>query len=197
MSTPSAHRHDRPADSRSGWPQGTLSAANQCESDWIGGCVCFHVRMSQALAEHEVFDAGSRKGARRGVVVGVVATLVLAVAAWGADQVLSSGPRTFTTTCSGANVTGMIWVDASGVFTSASVVDPEGRRWDVRWGGYAEEIAGSAMVSPTSQPDYSGTLVSATQTLGDTDDGTHRIVQVRPRGQRTWCALNMHVSLLW
>ena len=134
MSTPSAHRHDRPADSRSGWPQGTLSAANQCESDWIGGCVCFHVRMSQALAEHEVFDAGSRKGARRGVILGVVATLVLAVAAWGADQVLSSGPRTFTTTCSGANVTGMIWVDASGVFTSASVVDPEGRRWDVRVG---------------------------------------------------------------
>ena len=161
----------------------------------------FTVRMSHALAEHEIFSAGSRKGVRRGVVVGVVigvvATLVLAIDAWGANQVLSSGPRTFTTTCSGAHVTGMIWLDDSGVFTSTSVVDPEGRRWNVRWGGYAEEIAGSAMVPPSSEPDYSGTLVSATQTLGDTDDGTHRTVQVRPRGQAAWCPLNMHVSILW
>ena len=158
------------------------------------------VHMAQALAEQAASGTDPRKGVRRdlflGVIVGVVATLVLVAVAWGAHQVLPSGARTFTTTCSGANVTGTIWVDDSGVYTSVAVVDPRTRSWDIRWGGYAEEVAGSTMI-PASGADYSGSLVSATQTLGDTDDGTHRTAQVRPHGQGAWCALDMHVSSLW
>jgi hypothetical protein len=131
-----------------------------------------------------------------GVIAGVVATLVLISIAWGADQVLSLRARTFTTTCSGAHVTGTIWVDHSGVFTSVAVVDPKKRQWDIRWGSYAQEVAGSTMVR-TSGADYDGSLVSATQSLGDTDDGTHRTVQIRPAGQAARCVLDMHVSLLW
>ena len=156
--------------------------------------------MSQAAEQQEVSDAGSRKGVRRGVIlgviIGVVATLLLVSIAWGANKVLSSDARTFTTTCSGANVTGTIWVDDSGVFASVAVVDPKARSWDIRWGDYAEEVAGSTM-TPTSNADYIGSLVSATQTLGDTDDGIHRTAQVRPDGQSAWCTLDMHVSFLW
>jgi hypothetical protein len=131
------------------------------------------------------------------MVVGLAATLLLVSIAWGVKSVLAPGPRTFTTTCSGATVTGTIWVDdASGVFTSPTVVDPKARAWDIRWGGYAEEVAGSTMI-PTRGADYTGSLVSTTQTLGDTDGGTHRTGQVRPAGQSSWCALDMHVFLLW
>lgn len=131
-----------------------------------------------------------------GAVVGATGALVFGSVVWGASQLLSSGPRTFTDTCSGARVTGMIWLDGSGVFTSAAVVDPRGRSWDVQWGGYTEEVAGSAM-TPAPEPDYSGTVLGATQALGDTDDGTHRTVQVRPHGEGAWCDLKMHVSKLW
>lgn len=158
------------------------------------------VHMAQASAEREVTAAGSRKGVRRGlllgVIVGVVATIVLGAVAWAALQALPSGARTFTSICSGANVTGTIWVDDSGVFTSVAVVDPKTRSWDIRWGDYAEEVGGSTMI-PTSGADYSGSLLSATQTLGDIDGGTHRTAQVRPHGHQAWCALDMHVSSLW
>ena len=161
--------------------------------------LCLHGHVTHALAQQSVSGAGSPRGARRGltvgVIVGVVATLLLVSVAWAAKQVLSSDARTFTTTCRGATVTGTIWVDDSGVFTSVAVVDPNKRNWDIKWGDYAEEVAGSTM--SRSSPDYTGSLVSSTQMLGDTDDGTHRTAQVRPHGQSSWCATNMHVYWFW
>lgn len=158
------------------------------------------IHMAQSLTAPEVSDAGSRKGSRRGlffgVVVGVVATLVLLSVAWGAKQVFSSDARTFTTTCSGANVTGTIWVHDAGVFISVAVVDPKARTWDIGYDGYRESVADSIMIS-TSDADYTGSLVSASQMLGDTDDGGQRTVQVRPHGREAWCAVDMHVSSLW
>jgi hypothetical protein len=81
------------------------------------------------------------------------------------------------------------------VFTSVTVVDPNERNWDIRWGDYAEAVADSRMIP--SHPDYEGSLVTAAQMLGDTDGGTHRTAQVRPRGQSTWCAMSMHVLRFW
>lgn len=115
--------------------------------------------------------------------------------AWGVSKVLWSDARTFTTTCSGANVTGTIWVDDARVFASVAVV-PKERRWDIKWGAYADEVSGSAMTS-SSNADFDGSLLNATQLLGDLDGGTHRTAEVRPDGQSDWCALDMRVSLLW
>lgn len=152
--------------------------------------------MGQAAVEQNVAVPGSRKGILRGAVVGVVATIVLLALAWGVKSVLSPGARTFTTTCSGATVTGTIWVDdTSDVVTSVAVVDPKSRSWTIAWGDYAGEVADSTMIP--SSADYGGSLLSATQMLGDTDGGTHRTAQVRPVGQQSWCALHMHVHWFW
>ncbi|KRB72684.1 hypothetical protein ASE01_21750 [Nocardioides sp. Root190] len=130
-----------------------------------------------------------------GISVGVLATLVLASVAWGVKNVFAPGPRTFTSSCSGAKATGTIWVDNSIVFTSVSVVDPDGRDWEVQWGRYAEEIAGGPMKPILA--DYTGSYVGAAQALGDTDGGTRRTVEVRPEGQTKWCDLDMRVYLFW
>ena len=153
-------------------------------------------RMAEAPPYPVVTSAGPRRSARRGFVLGVVVTLVVLLAVWQAKQVFSPAPRTVSATCSGANVTATIWLADAGIYISVTVADPQGRSWDVAWGAFAEEVRGSVMTSSVDA-DYSGSVVGATQSLGDLDDGTHRTAQVRPHGTKTWCDLDMHVWWFW
>lgn len=130
-----------------------------------------------------------------GLVLGVVGTLVVLLLASGVRQVVSPRPRSFTTTCSSAQVTGTIWLDGSAVFTSVAIVDPQKRTWRVRWGDYAEEIRSSTL---TPDPvDRTERVVSTAQGLGDVDNGTSRTAEVRPYGQAGWCALDRRVLWFW
>jgi hypothetical protein len=157
--------------------------------------------MSQTFAVPQAPGRGPRKAVLRGVflgaIVGVVATLLLVSMAWGANHVLSSDPRTFTKACGGASVTGTIWVDDPGVFTTVAVVDPKARSWEIAWGGHGEHIPSSTMIRNRQADYYTGSVLSATQLLGDTDGGTHRTAQVRPDGHQAWCDLDMYVTLAW
>lgn len=154
------------------------------------------VAVSQRVLSVPVPSTTSRSDIRRGLVVGVVGTFILVSLTWLVTNVAGSGPRTSTTSCNGAGVTGTTWVDDSQVVVSVSVLDAEPRDWEVRWGTYSEEVRGGAMTAALSA-DHSGSLSVATAILGDTDGGTHRTAEVRPRGGGAWCELDMRVSLIW
>jgi hypothetical protein len=96
--------------------------------------------------------------------------------------------------CDQATVSGILSFAAGSppVLAQVAVDDPRRRTWTVRWGGFAEEINDTELLS---LPDTS--LVGTTQVLGDTDDGTRRTIQLRPTGQDVWCELKMHMSALY
>lgn len=155
--------------------------------------------MSQSSAESQWSRSEAHRVARRAVfkgsLIGVSATLTLVLLAWVVTQTITSGPKTFQTTCRGASVTGTIWVDEGSVVVSVAVLDPSARDWEVAWGGYADEIRASRMAQTPAKDGL--TQLSAVQPLTDLDDGTHRTAQVRPDGQKAWCDLDMHVSWVW
>ncbi|RNL78612.1 hypothetical protein [Nocardioides marmorisolisilvae] len=132
-----------------------------------------------------------RRPVLRGFVLGVVITMVVLGLTWAGKQLLDPGVRSFATTCSGAKVTGTIWVESSGVNTTVVIDDPKQRGWRVVWGRYGEAADSSLKAPPVPE------LLVAAATLGDTDDGTHRTARLRPDGAAGWCDLKMHVYRFW
>lgn len=155
------------------------------------------VRVSEERESHNTISrTGAPRGLWLGLVLGVSATLVVVGMVWAARSMNRVRlPQSATMRCSGAHVTGTLWIEHEGLYTSVMVVDPKGRGWDVRWPGFAVEGIHSTMV-PADHPDYTGSLLGVTQALGDTDDGTERTAQVRPRGAGAWCSLHLHASSL-
>lgn len=142
--------------------------------------------MSNALMSRTAVNRASALWA----VAGFAAACVLALVFWVVRDEPASLARSFTSTCSGANVTGTIWIDNAGVFVSVVVVDPRDPAWEVQWPTFSDAVPGGPM-TPTRGADYTGSILTTTQMLSDTDDGTTRTAAVRPGGQAAWCRLTM------
>ena len=163
---------------------------------WVGYVLAMQTRGPQPYPSSEPHTFGrARRGPRSvwfGVAIGAISALVLVFAVWGAKSALLTDTKTFTSRCSNAKVTGTISVEPSAVVVQVTVLDEAVRNWTAKWGDYRGEVGTSTL---TKFPgDY---LLGTAQLLGDTDDGTHRTVFLRPEGQHSWCELKMHTSWLW
>lgn len=132
------------------------------------------------------------RSARTGFVAGFAAAVCLLAVMWGVRSVVAPGAKTFTASCASADVTAVIWLDSEAVVATVEVADNQvDRDWQVRWKSYSGRAGSPLRRSPGT------TVLTASEALGDTDDGTHRTVLVRPDGASDWCRLDLNVHRYW
>jgi hypothetical protein len=106
-----------------------------------------------------------------------------------------SEPGTVSGSCDGGRyaVTLAMGPGANSAEVTAQVLisDAKARVWQVRWHGWEDQLP---IFKTKSASENSEDVAHVFQPLGDLDDGTDRLVWLRPEGVENWCKITAHLK---